>query len=85
MLFLFAGFLFLYFVYNHFFGENSWPRGYASIIVLLTLSMAANSVLLGVVGEYVGRIFDEVRVRPLTIVAETINSPSQGESTVKNG
>ena len=85
LLFVFAGFLFFYFIYNHFFGENSWPKGYASIIVLLTLSMAANSILVGVVGEYVGRIFDEVRVRPLTIVAETINSPLPGENKIKNG
>ena len=53
--------------------------------MLLTLSMAANSVLVGVVGEYVGRIFDEVRVRPLTIVAETINSPLPEENKIKNG
>jgi len=83
-LFLFAGVLFIYFIYNHFFGENLWPRGYASTVVLLTLSMAANSLLVGVVGEYVGRIFDEVRVRPLTIVMETVNSPLQEEKKIRS-
>lgn len=65
--------LLIYFISGYFFFENSWPKGYATLVVLLTISMAANSVLIGVLGEYIGRIYDEVRTRPLTIISEYLN------------
>ena len=55
------------------FGQ-SWPRGFATTTILLLLSMTLNAMFLGIVGEYVGRIFMQSKRRPGTIVEETLNS-----------
>ena len=53
---------------------SSWPRGFATTTILLLLSMTLNAMFLGIVGEYVGRIFMQSKRRPATIVEETLNS-----------
>ncbi len=42
--------------------------GYASLILVLLLGTALNLISLGVIGEYVGRLFVEVKGRPIYIV-----------------
>lgn len=50
-----------------------WPPGFATLAVLLLASIGLNAVLVGILGEYVGRIYEEVRVRPLTIIETSLN------------
>lgn len=57
-------------------GER-WPAGFATTTVLILLSLSLNALFLGIVGEYIGRIYRQVRTRPLTIV-ETAIDPAQG-------
>ena len=59
------------------FGQ-SWPPGFATTTILLLLSMTLNAMFLGIVGEYVGRIFMQSKRRPGTIVEETLNSEPKG-------
>jgi dolichol-phosphate mannosyltransferase len=49
------------------------PPGYTSIVVLLVLLSGFILISLGVVGLYVGRIFDQVKGRPLFVVDEAID------------
>jgi dolichol-phosphate mannosyltransferase len=49
------------------------PPGYTSIVVLLVLLSGFILISLGVVGLYVGRIFDQVKGRPLFVVDEQID------------
>jgi dolichol-phosphate mannosyltransferase len=49
------------------------PPGYTSIVVLLVLLSGFIIISLGVVGLYVGRIFDQVKGRPLFVVDEQID------------
>ena len=42
--------------------------GYASMILVLLLGTALNLISLGMIGEYVGRLFVEVKGRPIYIV-----------------
>lgn len=53
-------------------GKN-WPPGFASVIILLLGSVSLNALLLGVIGEYLGRIYRQVKRRPLTIVEREVN------------
>lgn len=50
-----------------FFGAT-WPPGFATTTLLLLLTLSLNALFIGVIGEYVGRIFHQVRRLPLTII-----------------
>ena len=52
-------------------GASLFP-GWASIMVVVLLVSGVQLVTLGIVGEYVGKIFDEVRRRPNYIVREHV-------------
>jgi polyisoprenyl-phosphate glycosyltransferase len=54
------------------FGQQ-WPRGFATTTLLILISMTMNAIFLGIVGEYVGRIFMQSKRRPATIVETSIN------------
>jgi polyisoprenyl-phosphate glycosyltransferase len=44
--------------------------GWASIMVVVLLLAGVQLVTLGIVGEYVGKVYDEVRRRPTFVIAE---------------
>jgi len=48
-------------------------QGLFTLFALLFLMVGANFLALGILGEYVGRIYVEVRRRPRSVVAETVN------------
>jgi hypothetical protein len=58
-----------------FFDEN-YPLGFPTLIVLMVFLGGMQLVALGVLGEYVGRIYDEVKERPQYIVDRFINPPT---------
>lgn len=49
------------------------PAGYATIIILLCFMFSILFLLLGIIGEYIGVIFAEVKQRPIYIVKEVKN------------
>jgi glycosyltransferase involved in cell wall biosynthesis len=48
----------------------SIPRGWASVIVVISFIGGAQLVSIGILGEYIGRIYKQTQGRPLYIVAE---------------
>ena len=62
-----------YLIGSFLFGQ-SWPRGFTTTTILLLLAITLNAMFLGILGEYVGRIFMQIKRRPATIVEETLNS-----------
>lgn len=52
-------------------GNNAWFEGQATSIVLILAVACVTFFLFFVMGQYIARIYDEVRGRPLYIVAET--------------
>ncbi len=65
-----AGVLYLiYILAYHFFGGVA-PQGWTSIIALVLLIGGVQLVLLGAIGEYIARIYDETKQRPNYIVRE---------------
>jgi len=46
--------------------------GYASLMSVILFVSGINFIFIGVIGEYVGRIFNEVKQRPLYIVEELV-------------
>jgi glycosyltransferase involved in cell wall biosynthesis len=48
------------------------PSGFATIIVAILFLAGIQLITMGVIGEYVGRIFEEVKRRPLYVVRQII-------------
>ena len=70
-LFTLCGLLF-YFISRFWFGAD-WPEGFATTTVLILFSITLNAVLLGIIGEYLGRIYQQLKKRPLSIVERKLN------------
>jgi dolichol-phosphate mannosyltransferase len=65
--------IFLIIVY---FWAGRIPRGYTSLIVVVLFMGGLQLTVLGIIGEYLGSIFDEVKGRPLYVVDEIVRSES---------
>jgi dolichol-phosphate mannosyltransferase len=81
-----GGALAAYNVYYYF--EFGQPMGYTSLSVLLLLLAGFIIISIGVVGLYVGRIFEQVKFRPLFIISrqageDASNVPSQHASITR--
>jgi glycosyltransferase involved in cell wall biosynthesis len=64
-------------LYTRFF-TNDAPQGWTSLLVVVLLLGGVQLLSLGVIGQYVARIFDEAKQRPLYLVAERIEAPLVG-------
>jgi dolichol-phosphate mannosyltransferase len=53
---------------------DEYPMGIPTITILVLFIGGVQLTALGVLGEYVGRIYDEVRRRPLYIVERAVNA-----------
>lgn len=53
------------------FGQT-WPAGFATLTVLILLSLSLNALFLGIIGEYLGRIYQQVKKRPIAIVEKRL-------------
>ena len=56
---------------------GSPPPGTTTIIALLCMGIGLNSLGIGILGEYLGRTYAEVKRRPLYLIKETINLSPQ--------
>jgi len=48
--------------------------GWTFIVVLVAIFASVQLLMIGILGEYIGRIYEEVKRRPLYIVADTVNA-----------
>lgn len=53
--------------------------GYASLLVTITFLSGVQLIVIGVIGLYLARVYDEVRGRPLYLVREARGFASRGE------
>jgi glycosyltransferase involved in cell wall biosynthesis len=60
---------------------GSYLPGFSTVEISLLLLGGIQLVTIGIIGEYVGRIFDEVKGRPLYLVRATVNLDPAGEDS----
>ncbi len=72
--FLFAlfGFVFACITIFQYLVGDVLPPGWATVTVLLSIFSGTQLIFLGILGEYIGVIFDEVKARPHYIIADSI-------------
>jgi dolichol-phosphate mannosyltransferase len=58
---------------------GSYLPGFSSITIIVLLLGGIELIAIGIIGEYVGRIYDEVKGRPLYLVRARRNMPAYDE------
>lgn len=66
----------LYKLYQKLFTDIPIP-GFTAIFLAIVVFSGVQILLIGLVGEYISRIFEEVKGRPLYLVSETVNLPER--------
>jgi len=50
------------------------PKGFTALLLMITFLSAILLLFLGIIGEYVGRIYEEVKARPVYVIGKMIGS-----------
>ena len=67
------------------FDPSHWVRGWASLFVAILFMGGVQLISLGIIGEYVGRIYGEVKKRPLYVVRERFGFADRQEEASTAG
>lgn len=70
-----SGVFAVYSVYAKFFLHRT-PQGFTALVLLITFLSGILLFFLGIIGEYVGRLYEEVKARPHYIIRKTVGWPS---------
>ena len=62
----------IYFVSNLLYGQD-WPAGFATTTILILFSITLNALFLGIIGEYLGRIYKQIKKGPVSIIESSLN------------
>ena len=83
---MFLSFLYVcYAVYAKMFLHQS-PQGFTALLVAITFLSGIMLFFLGIIGEYVGRIYEETKARPQYIIGRIVGkSGAQGAANLEDG
>lgn len=62
-----AGLGMVFFVVGKFAFGADWPVGYATLIEIVLLSTGLNALFLGIIGEYLARMYTQLKVNPVPV------------------
>jgi dolichol-phosphate mannosyltransferase len=71
-------------LYKKLFTESNVPVGFTAILMAIILFSGVQLISIGIIGEYVLRIFFQVKNRPLFIIKETIVNGEINNSNTSN-
>ena len=72
VIFLLSIILIIFYLFS-FINNNSSPSGFTSIALLISFFGGIQLLFLGILGEYIGAVFDEAKARPLYLVDKSFN------------
>jgi dolichol-phosphate mannosyltransferase len=58
--------------------------GWTTLMTAIALGFSAQFFMIGILGEYVGRIYEELKQRPLYIVDKKVNAPRASDGALRN-
>lgn len=58
-------------IMTHWIFGAEWPRGFALMTLLILFGISLNALFLGIIGEYIARIYRQSIAEPLTILEKT--------------
>ncbi|MEP5437048.1 MAG: hypothetical protein ABJQ08_10470, partial [Paracoccaceae bacterium] len=64
---------------------QDWPAGFATIVILILVLNGFNLLLLGIMGEYIGRIHRHLKSPPETIIEEQVPAPASRRKYARGG
>ena len=73
LLFIFSSVLALYYLIGYLMGGHD-VRGFTTLVILILFLHSTTFIFLGVLGEYLSRIFDDSKFRPRAIIQEAIHA-----------
>ncbi|HEY4199245.1 MAG TPA: glycosyltransferase family 2 protein [Devosiaceae bacterium] len=73
----------LFVIYRAFFWTQGLIDGWASTVVIISMLSGVNLTMTGIVGVYIGRIYSEVKRRPLYVVARRIGFEHEATAALK--
>lgn len=73
LIFVLIAIIMVIYMIIHYFTAHAIPTGYTSMIVSLYLIGGVILFVLGMLGLYIGNIFNETKKRPLYVLKETLN------------
>ncbi|HEY8946165.1 MAG TPA: glycosyltransferase family 2 protein [Polyangiaceae bacterium] len=75
----------LWSVYTKFFVRGVVP-GWTTLMIVIAFSSSVQLIMMGILGEYIGRAYEQLKGRPLYIVAEQLNlAPADRQLDVHPG
>lgn len=80
---VFVGYI-VYVLYDHFICGSELVRGWTSIMSAITIFGTIQLLLLGVFGEYLGRLYEQSKNRPLFIIQEIVQTDNGTPPPPKN-
>jgi glycosyltransferase involved in cell wall biosynthesis len=75
----------VYYAIGRFSFAANWPVGLASSSILMLFSIGMNALFLGIIGEYVGRIFKAVKMAPVTVIENVVDADLAANSPKPEG
>lgn len=56
-----------------------WPAGFATQTILILFSASINALFLGIIGEYIGRIYKQVKRTQLVLIEQSYSSQDESK------
>jgi len=69
----------LYALYVKLFFQQS-PKGFTALILILTFLSGVLLFFLGIIGEYVGRIYEETKARPIYLISRVVGQRTKDKA-----
>ena len=65
--------------------DQSLPAGFTSLAILTMTGIILNAMFLGIIGEYLGRMYQQIKKRPITLVEAEIPNPARRRTESSSG